>query len=336
MAAVYTEASSRTSGESAYAKCCRGRAGEIASAFANLELDHAVTTSVVTQPLGIRLAVKVFVLSALLVCAALRLSGATVAPLRYQPALDQAFSHLYSSDFDGAHAILNGYIGQNPNDPVGYAVRGSAYLFFELDRLGILESEFFEDNGAITDKKKVLRPDPKVRDLFYAAIGKAQSLGKASLQKNPDDTNALFALCLASGNLTDYVALIEKHQMQSLAINKEGYRYAKHLLQIAPDFYDAYLTTGFTEYLIGSIPLVFRWFVKFDDVQGDKNAGVKKLEVVARDGHYLKPFAKILLATADLRAKRYGEARALLVQLTQSYPQNPLLRRELDRLSARM
>ena len=279
---------------------------------------------------------RAFLISALLFCATTRLPGAQAAPVRYQPALDQAFSRLYSSDFDGAHAALNGYLAQNPNDPVAYSVRASAYLFFELDRLGILESEFFEDNDAITDKKKVLRPDPKIRDLFYAAINQAQSLGKASLAIKPDDTNALFALCLASGTLTDYVALVEKHQMQSLGINKEGYRYAKHLLQIAPDFYDAYLTTGFTEYLIGSIPVVFRWFVKFDDVQGDKNAGVKKLEVVARDGHYLKPFAKILLATADLRAKRFGDARALLAQLTQSYPQNPLLRRELDRLSARM
>ncbi len=279
---------------------------------------------------------KVFVLSALLFGVLAGPAAASATPVRYQPALDQAFAHLYSSDFDGAQTILNGYIAQSPDDPVAYAVRASAYLFFELDRLGILESEFFEDNDAITDKKKVLRPDPKVHDLFYAAIGKAQALSKDQLRRNPDDTNALFALCLASGDLTDYVALIEKHQMQSLTINKEGYRYAKQLLRIAPDFYDAYLTTGFTEYLIGSIPVFFRWFVKFDDVQGDKNAGVKKLEVVAKDGHYLKPFAKILLATADLRSKRFGDARALLQQLTQSYPRNPLLRRELDRLSARM
>jgi predicted Zn-dependent protease len=58
------------------------------------------------------------------------------------------------------------------------------------------------------------------------------------------------------------------------------------------------------------------------------------MKMVAQNGHYLKPFAKILLATAYLREKRVGDARALLKDLTQSYPQNALLKHELDRLSA--
>jgi tetratricopeptide (TPR) repeat protein len=259
----------------------------------------------------------------------------TAAP-RYQPALDEAFSHLYSSDFDGAQLILDRYLKQSPNDPVGYSVKASGYLFSELHRLGILEADFFKDDKRISDKKKSLKPDPKVRDQFYEAIRKARELANDDLARNPDDANALFAQCLASGNQTDYMALIEKKQIQSLAVNKEGYRTARRLLKIAPDYYDAYLTTGFTEYLIGSMPLVFRWFVRFDDVQGDKRQGVQNIETVAQKGHYLKTFAKILLATAALREKRPEEARRILEELTRAYPQNALLKQELVRLSTQL
>ena len=253
---------------------------------------------------------------------------------RYQPMLDSAFAHLYSSDFTSAQKVLDDYVAQHPEDPVGFSVRASGYLFSELDRLGILEADFFKDDKSITNKKKSLQPDPRIHDLFYAAVNKAQQLSRQILARTPNDQNALFAACLADGVLTDYLALIEKRQMQSLSVNKDGYRDAKHLLKLAPDFYDAYLTTGFTEYLIGSIPIVFRWFVRFDDVQGDKQQGVQTMKMVAQNGHYLKPFAKILLATAYLREKRVGDARALLKALTQSYPQNALLKHELDRLSA--
>ena len=255
--------------------------------------------------------------------------------VRYQPALDSAFTQLYSSDFTRAQKVLEDYLSVHPGDPVGYAVRASGYLFSELDRLGILEADFFKDDKSITTKKS-LRPDPRVHDLFYAAVNQAQALSKEVLTKNPDDQNALFAECLSDGVLTDYLALIEKRQMQSLTVNKDGYRDAKHLLQLAPDFYDAYLTTGFTEYLIGSVPVVFRWFVRFDDVQGDKKKGVETMKLVAQDGHYLKPFAKILLATAYLRDKHVGQAKAILTELTHTYPQNALLKHELDRLSGAM
>ena len=257
------------------------------------------------------------------------------APLRYQPALDSAFSQLYSSDFSNAQKLLDDYLAQHPGDPVGYSVRASGYLFSELNRLGILEADFFKDDKSISNKKSLL-PDARIHDLFYAAVDKAQALSKDILTHNASDQNALFAECLADGVLTDYMALIEKRQMQSLAVNKDGYRDAKHLLQLAPDFYDAYLTTGFTEYLIGSVPVVFRWFVRFDDVKGDKHQGVETMKLVAQNGHYLKPFAKILLATAYLREKHVGQAKAILTELNRTYPQNALLKHELDRLSGGM
>jgi hypothetical protein len=68
-------------------------------------------------------------------------------------------------------------------------------------------------------------------------------------------------------------------------------------------------------------------------VQGSKEQGVKNLQLVVREGHYFKPFAKILLAIIDLREKRPRETEKLLEELARAYPSNPLFRKELARIN---
>ncbi len=92
----------------------------------------------------------------------------------------------------------------------------SGYLFYELDRLGILESEFLIDDNRIVEKKKPPQPDPATRTKFLKAVEDARSRADAALAKDPNDKMALFAMCIAEGVATDYMALVEKHQIASL------------------------------------------------------------------------------------------------------------------------
>jgi hypothetical protein len=251
------------------------------------------------------------------------------------PALDEAFNNLYNFDFPAAHRVIDREIAARPSDPLPYAVRASGFLFFELDRLGILESEFLMDDKRIVEKKKPAEPDPATRTRFLKAIEDTHTLGATALAKDPNDKNALFAMCIADGVATDYMALVEKHQITSLSPAKTSNNYAQRLLKLDPKFYDAYLSAGFSEYLVGSLPFFIRWFVHFDNISGNKQTGLHNLELVATEGHYLKPFAKILLGIAALREKRPRDAQKLLAELAQNYPQNPLFRKELEKLNAR-
>jgi hypothetical protein len=264
------------------------------------------------------------------------LLAVTASAAQDNPVFDDAFHRMYSFDFPGAQSVTDRYIAEKPNDPMGYTVKAATYVYSELDRLGILETDFFESDKNISDSRHKLKPDPKVKDAFYVNINKAQSLAQAILDKTPHDPPALFAMCLALGELSDYMALVEKRQIASLSITKRAYRQAKTLLSMDGSYIDAYLTTGFTEYLVGSLPGVVRWFVKFDDVQGDKEKGFRTLRLVAEKGHYLKTLAKILMATGYIREKNPREAQKLLADLTQEYPTNPLLRREYQKISVRI
>ncbi len=242
---------------------------------------------------------------------------------------------MYNFDFPGAHGILDGYIAAHPAEPLPYAMRGACYLFRELDRLGILEAQFFADDKRIIDKKK-LTPDPAIRARFLAAVNDAQSRANAILANDPDDRDALFALAITQGVVTDYMALVEKRQIASLTPARLSNSYAQRLLRLDSSYYDAYLTTGVSEYIVGSLPFFVRWFVRFDNISGSKEKGVHNVAIVARQGRYLRPFAKILLAIACLRDKDLAGSRRMLSELNQEFPANPLFRKELAKLDSRI
>jgi hypothetical protein len=66
--------------------------------------------------------------------------------------------------------------------------------------------------------------------------------------------------------------------------------------------------------------------------QTDKQEGIQKLRLTAEKGHYLAPFARLLLAVAALRDKDQHTAHDLLAGLSLQFPQNDLYRKELARL----
>ena len=250
--------------------------------------------------------------------------------------IDQALHHLYNFDFTATHETLDGYIAAHPGEPLPYAFRASAYLFYELDRLQLLEAEFLIDDEKLVEKKKKLEPDPATRAKLIQALDDATKRGEAALRANPKDTNALFALCVAQGVRTDYMALIEKKQIASLGPAKRSNNYAQQLLKLDPKFYDAYLTAGFSEYMVGSLPFFMRWFVRFDNVSGSKDRAMENLRLAARQGRYFKAFAKILIGIINLREKKPHEAQKLLAELSTEYPGNPLFRKELVKLTNKL
>jgi hypothetical protein len=248
--------------------------------------------------------------------------------------LDEAVEKLYGFQFTASRQLLDRAAAADPKSPLPSAFRAATYLFEELDRLGTLESEFLSNDDWAYDKKK-LSPDPKTREAMQQALRDAASRAEAALKVNPSDKNALFAMTIVQGVTADYMALIDKRQFGSMTPSKKSNNYAQQLLKLDPKFYDAYLTAGFSEYVVGSLPFFVRWFVKWDGVAGSKEKGRANLELAAREGHYFKSFAKILLAICAMREKHPKDAQKIMAGLAEEYPENPLYRRELSKLNAK-
>ncbi len=211
-------------------------------------------------------------------------------------------------------------------------MEAASYLFEECYRQDILTSEFFLDDKRFLGKIR-LTPNQELRAAFFSADKKAQGLAQLQLKTNPDDTNALFAMTLSLGMQSDYASLIDKQQVESMKMVRDADKYAQRLLVAAPDAADAYLTLGAANYIIGSLPGFKRFFLGFAGIHGNKKVGIQQLEIAAERGHYLRPFAKIMLALAALREKKPEVARVQLQELVAEYPENQLFVSELAKLN---
>ncbi len=253
------------------------------------------------------------------------------APADVKTQIESGFDLLYELRFAEARSKFAAWQKANPNDPLGHVSVAASYLFEEFYHQNVLTAEFFLNDkrllGGIQGK-----PDKGREMSFEDANQKGRDLALTRLRANPDDADALFALTLATGMQADFMAILEKRHIESLALIKQAEGYARHLLKLRPDEADAWFSLGAANYIIGSLPAYERFLLWFGQIHGDKRLGLKQLQIAAAKGHYLKPFAKIFLALAALRDRHEDTARMLLSELVAQFPDNPLFASELARL----
>jgi hypothetical protein len=239
---------------------------------------------------------------------------------------------MYDLRFNEAHQVFGEWKRSHSADALGPASDAAAYLFSELARLGVLESELFVEDARYKSRAK-LHPDPQMKTNFEREIERADHLADAALQAAPADTNALFAKSLAFGLRADFASLIEKQDLAALRFTKQGRPFADRLTAADPKAYDAYLGLGVENYLLSLKAAPVRALLWLTGSQVDRDKGLEELRLTAQHGHYLEPFAKLLLAVAALRDSNRALARDLLSGLHNRFPNNPLYLRELDRLN---
>lgn len=244
------------------------------------------------------------------------------------PFIESGFRLLYETRFEEARSRFLAWEEANPRDPLGHAWEAASYLFEEFYRQGVFTSQFFLDDKKFTQGVGG-KPNAETRAAFLAACASAQNLARERLALNPQDPEALLALTVTTGMLADYASLIDQRPFESLRRIRESEGYAKRLLAAKPDSADAYLALGAANYILGSLPIHERLFLRLAGIQGGRELGMEQLATTAARGDYLRPFAKILLALAALREKQTDLARRELEELAAEFPQNPLFAREL-------
>jgi len=242
--------------------------------------------------------------------------------------LEDAYHDMYNLQFDDAHQAIHQWEGEHPTSPLGPAADAAAGLFAEFDRLHILQSEFFAEDSNFLNQHR-LTPDPRRKQEFDQALDQTRRLASSSPASDPD---ALFAQVMVFGLNSDYLALVEKRNLAALSETKLARAAADKLLALRPDYYDAYVAVGLENYLLSLKPAPVRWLLRLGGSETDKNEGLQKLRLVAEHGHYLMPFARLLLAVAAVRDKDRDGAKRELGWLATQFPANHLFREELAKV----
>ncbi len=122
-------------------------------------------------------------LSALLICiASVAPVSATDSNLKSEE-IYSAWLKMYDLRFAEAHGTLERWQEAHPNDSLGPVSDAAGYLFSELARLGVLESQLFVDDNRFKNRK-TLNPDVQVKASFVERIGQADRLADLALQKS--------------------------------------------------------------------------------------------------------------------------------------------------------
>ena len=245
--------------------------------------------------------------------------------------LDQGYRDMYNLDFGGAHAQFATWMQARPADPLGAASDAAAYLFGEFDRLGVIDVELFADQSRFDGRGK-LSPDPAVRKAFEDRADQANRLGDAALARNPKDANALYAKTLICGMRSDYALMIDKRDVEALSYSKQASTLARQTLAANPQLYDAHLASGVENYMLSLKWAPLRWVLSWTGAGTDREEGIRLLRVTAARGHYLAPFARMMLAVAAIRDNRKQEAWDILTALAKEFPRNSLYTHERDRI----
>ncbi|MGH9595980.1 MAG: hypothetical protein ACRD3K_04190 [Edaphobacter sp.] len=255
---------------------------------------------------------------------------AASGPLTGTP-LNDGYYDLYNLDFAGAHTHFQQWIAAHPEDPLGPASDAAAYIFTEFDRLGVLDIELFADDDRFESRK---RPaiDSVIKQGFTDRIAQSERLANAALRHNPKDANALYCLAVTSGMQADWASLIDRHEYGAYKFSELASKFAKQALAINPTLYDANLAVGIENYMLSLKPAPIRWILGMAGAGTNKAEGVRLLKLTAEQGHYLAPFARLMLAVGELRDGRTQQGKAILIGLSQEFPRNTLYQRQIARL----
>ncbi len=245
----------------------------------------------------------------------------------------KGFENFYNLDYDAAIAEFEKEIAAKPADPEPYNHLAQALLYRELYHLGALESELVTGANPFLRRAKV---EPKAENMkrFDDAIASAMQRAQSRIDRNPNDTRALYALGAAYGLRGTCGFLVRKTYLDALRDATSARKLCNRVVELAPQFIDARMMQGAHDYIVSGLPFYMRFVGFLSGIKGDKEGGIRTLQLVAQKGENNKMDAQVLLGVAYRREKRPQDALPLLAQMTARYPRNYLFRLEQSQMYA--
>lgn len=273
-------------------------------------------------------AVKIFAVLLLIPAArCARAAALNTDPLNRQPEVQDAFQHFYNMDYDAAIARFEKIRSERHGDPIATDYVLDAVLFRELNRLDLLDTTFYANDGFLTGKHTVTE-DPRVRDRVKTLADEAVNEASAGLKLNPGDVNALFARGWARSLQATYLAMVERAFGAGLRQALGARSDCDRVLQLDPRYADAELVSGVYQYVVGALPFAFKILVGFVGIHGSKAQGMALLRDDAAHGVITSVEARTAMMLFLRREGKYGEAVAIARGLKDQYPRDYLFRLE--------
>jgi tetratricopeptide (TPR) repeat protein len=200
-------------------------------------------------------------------------------------------------------------------------------LFRELNRLDLLDTTFYANDGFLTGKHTVVE-NPKVRDRIRMLGDQAVNQANAELKANPNDVNALFARGWAKSLEATYAAMVERAFVGGLKQALGPHSDCERVLQLDPNYVDAELVTGVYQYVVGALSMTFKILVGFVGIHGSKGEGLALLRDDGERGSITQVPARTAMMLFLRREAKYEAAAQIARGMAEDYPHDFLFRLE--------
>jgi len=250
-------------------------------------------------------------------------AGVHTNPLNHDPLVREAFDHFYNLDYPGAIERFERFHAAHPGDPQGTVLLLDAVLFQELYQQDLLDTTFYANDGFLTGRHAT-QEDPKARDRILALAEEAVHEADWRLGRNPNDVDALYARGWARALKCTYVAMVERGYASGFRLATQAKDDHVRLLQLDPDYIDAQLVVGVYDYVVGALPLPFKFLIGFIGITGSKSRGLEMLTDDGNRGFVTNIEARTTIALFLRREARYKEAIEVVRGLKSQYPRDYL------------
>lgn len=238
------------------------------------------------------------------------LSGQTIVLTNdpdFRETARSAIDSLYNRNTGGAEKLLEPWKREFPGHPV-WALWEGMELWWE-----VLDDLFDTSND----------------EEFFHAMRKADYEAGQLLRNEPDHPDALVIRTVANGYEARHHSNREEW-LTSMNIGRRAYQSHQRLVEINPDLPDNYFAEGlklyYSAYLPEAYPVVraVSWFLP----EGDKEEGLKNLELAAEKAIFAGPEAKYFSGNILLNyEEEYQLAKQHFQELVDKYPNNGYYRR---------
>jgi len=269
--------------------------------------------------------------SAVLACWGAALVASWLPLCAEEPLVSKAYTEFYNLQYDRAIAGFTELVKEQPQDPAAYNHLAQAILYRDMFRAGALESELVTGNNPFLRRPKV-DASPEDQRRFDQSIGTAIRIATDRLARNPRDIGALYARGVSYGLRANYNFLVRKAWRDALRDATSARKDHNAVTEIDPNFIDARMVQGLHDYLVGSLPFTWRVLGFLVGFRGDKEEGIRTVEMVAQKGDINKIDAEILLCAIYRREKQPQRAIPLLKSLVARFPGNYLLPMEMAQM----
>ena len=242
---------------------------------------------------------------------------------------------VYNLDYATARAKFEEIRRLLPSHPVGDLNLATLLWLEYLNKNRRLQTGLYKKDSSFYAGAEKAREesegdtvDPVFDRAFRDRMAQAKTKALALANRNRNDADAIYFLGAYYGVMAGYEASTARKFFAAMRNGSRSVDAHEKVVKLRPDYYDAYLSIGLYDYIVGSLPFAYKALAAVAGVRGNKQRGIERLVKLIESNSASSDDARVLLMAVYQNEGRFEDALAILKSLNSKYPASYLLKLE--------